>query len=666
MSAILLAVAVQLAGGVAALAASRRPVLASVIGAGAAVAGCLVAAPVTVQALSGTPTDTLELPWDATHGSFRIGLDPLSAFFLLPALGLTATAAVYGGNYLLGYRHAKSLGSPWFFFNAFAAGMTGVLVARTVLVFLVAWEVMSVAAFGLVTFEHEKSDVRRAGWVYLIATHLGVIFLFIVFLLLGRHAGSLEFDGLRAAPPPEAGWAGLVFVLAVIGFGAKAGFVPFHVWLPEAHPAAPSHVSALMSGVMIKMGVYGILRVLTFLGPPAAWFGPVLAALGLGTALVGIALAVHQRDLKRVLAYSSIENMGLIALGLGVAMWGWSGGRPAVAVLGMTAALLHVWNHAAMKGLMFLAAGSVLHATGTTDLERLGGLMRRMPWTGRLMTFGAVAVAALPPLNGFVSKWLVYMSLLDVGLVGGRDGRLPALLTVGLLALVGGLAAFTFVRTIGLSLLGSSRSEAAGHAHESSAWMLGPMVILAALCVAFAVMPGPVIGLLDGPIKQVLGPVRDDAALAKLPVDTIGVINAGVLLTGVIGTAGFVWLTRRRSAAGPTWGCGYVRPTARMQYTGRSFAEMLAEKLLPRTLRPRTARHAPEGLFPTATTFRADSSDPVTLRIYEPFFRRWADRFALLRILQQGKVHVYLVYILVTMVVSLAWVSTRTWWRGPS
>jgi NADH:ubiquinone oxidoreductase subunit 5 (subunit L)/multisubunit Na+/H+ antiporter MnhA subunit len=282
------------------------------------------------------------------------------------------------------------------------------------------------------------------------------------------------------------------------------------------------------------------------------------------------------------------------------------------------------------------------------------------------MTLGAVAVAALPPLNGFVSKWLVYMSLLDVGMVGGRDGRLPALLTVGVLALIGGLAAFTFVRAIGLSLLGAPRSEAAGHAHESSAWMLGPMVVLAALCVVLAVMPSPISGLLDGPVAQILGPVRDDATVVNVPVGTIGVVNAGVLLAGVIGTAGFVWLIRGRSAAGPTWGCGYARPTARMQYTGRSFAEMLAENLMPRSLRPRTARRAPEGLFPTAATFNADSSDPVTLRIYEPFFRRWADRFALLRILQQGKVHVYLVYILVTVVVSLAWASARTWWRGPS
>src|SRR5262249_14191397 len=263
-----------------------------------------------------------------------------------------------------------------------------------------------------VTFEHEKAEVRRAGWVYLIATHLGVAFLFLTFVLLGRSAGSLEFSAFRSMPALGAGLAGLIFVLALVGFGAKAGFVPFHVWLPEAHPAAPSHVSALMSAVMIKMGVYGILRTLTFLGPPAPWWGPTLAGLGLLTGLVGIALAGQQRDVKRVLAYSSIENVGLIGLGLGVGLWGQASDRPAVAVLGLTAALLHTWNHALMKGLTFLAAGSVLHGTGTRDVEKLGGLMKRMPWTANLLLVGAVAIAALPPLNGFASKWLLYLGLM--------------------------------------------------------------------------------------------------------------------------------------------------------------------------------------------------------------------------------------------------------------
>ena len=294
----------------------------------------------TLRVLLGGDAESIRIAWDQPHGQFHVQLDALSAFFLLPVLGLSALAAIYGSSYLFAYRHEKSLGAPWFFFNLFVAGMVMVLVARTALLFLMAWEVMSLAAYFLVTFEHEKPEVCWAGWVYLIATHLGATFLFLAFLLLGsvQEGPSVGFDRLRELPAPSAAWSGLIFVLALIGFGAKAGFVPFHVWLPEAHPAAPSHVSALMSGVMIKMGLYGMLRVLTFLGPPPLWWGMTLAILGLLTALVGIALALQQRDLKRVLAYSSIENMGLIGLACSASDWrGVSLGNPAVAVLGVTA-----------------------------------------------------------------------------------------------------------------------------------------------------------------------------------------------------------------------------------------------------------------------------------------------------------------------------------------
>ena len=325
---------------------------------------CLVASIPTLRVLGGGPPQSVRWAWDAAHGGFCIGLDALSAFFLLPVVVLSALAAVYGGSYLFAFRSRKSLGSSWFFFNLFVLGMIMVVIARTALLFLLSWEVMSISAFFLVTFEHENAEVRGAGWVYLVATHLGVAFLFATFVLLGRNAGSLEFEGFARMPGLDAFWSGLIFVLALVGFGAKAGFVPFHVWLPEAHPAAPSHVSALMSGVMIKMGLYGLLRILTFLGPPAPWWGLLLASLGMLTALVGISLAVQQRDLKRVLAYSSIENMGLIGVAMGVSMWCSASAMPAVAALAMAAGLFHIWNHALMKSLMFLAAGSVLHATG--------------------------------------------------------------------------------------------------------------------------------------------------------------------------------------------------------------------------------------------------------------------------------------------------------------
>lgn len=639
----------------------------SVLGPGLAMVGCLAALIPTLRVLGGGAPESFRLTWDASHGAFHIGLDALSAFFLLPVLLLSLLAAVYGGSYLLPYRGHKALGSFWLFFNLFVASMVMVLVARTAILFLLAWEVMSLSAYFLVTFEHEKEEVRQAGWIYLIATHLGVAFLIAVFVLIGRHAGSLDFDAWAIMPGLAPGMAGLLFLLAMTGFGAKAGFVPFHVWLPEAHPAAPSHVSALMSGVMIKMGLYGLLRIMSMLGPPAPWWGLTLAGVGLATALTGIALACYQRDLKRVLAYSSIENMGLIGLALGVGLWGSASALPTVAMLGVMAALLHIWNHALMKGLMFLAAGSVLHATGTRDLEKLGGLLQRMPWTASIMIGGAVAIAALPPFNGFVSKWLIYLSLMQTGLAVSGSDSLAAFFAVGLLALIGGLAAITFVRLVGIVLLGSPRSAAADQAHESSPWLVGPMLALLTGCVTAAVIPHQIAVLLSGVMDQLLGWPAGESLwqqeLSATPLHVIGNLNAWTLIAAA-GLTLLCWAWSRQSQTrAVTWGCGYVQPSPRMQYTGRSFAEMMAEHLLPRFCRPRTARQAPQGLFPANSTFASTCSDPVSEKVYEPFFRRWADRFSELRILQQGKVNVYLLYIVLVVVLALSWVSVRSWWQ---
>lgn len=667
MDVVLVALLILILSGTAALALSRWPRAATAWGAGGAVLGCAVALVPTLRVLLGARAESLRVAWDASHGDFQVEIDALSSFFLLPVFGLSALAAIYGGNYLLAYRWQKSLGPPWFCFNLFVAGMAAVAIARTALLFLMAWEVMSLAAYGLVTFEHERADVRKAGWVYLVATHLGVAFLFLAFLLLGGNAGSLEFEAFRTVRPPTAGLAGLIFLLALIGFGAKVGLVPFHVWLPEAHPAAPSHVSALMSGVMIKMGFYGILRVLTFLGPPAAWWGTTLAGLGLLTGLMGVALAVQQRDVKRVLAYSSIENVGLIAVGLGVGLWAAARQLPLVAALGFVAGLLHLWNHALMKGLMFFAAGSVLHATHSQDIERLGGLMKRMPWTGGSMLAGALALAALPPLNGFVSEWLIYLGLLKCGLAVSGGSSLPAFFGVGLLALIGSLAVVALVRLTGIVLLGSPRSESAGHARESSPWMLGPMVLLVFLCVAGGIFPQAVIGWMSSTLEQLLG-LEIWRAFAELepseaPLSAVGRVNGAALAAIAAGVLGLLaWSRRAVVSQAATWGCGYIMPTVRMQYTGCSFAEMIAEQLLPQFLRAHVARRAPRGLFPAPSDFRCDSPDPVSEKLYEPFFRRTAALFSGLRILQQGKLHMYLVYILGVVVMGLAWASLRTWW----
>jgi formate hydrogenlyase subunit 3/multisubunit Na+/H+ antiporter MnhD subunit len=528
-------------------------------------------------------------------------------------------------------------------------------------ILLVAWEIMTLTSYVLVAFEHKQAEVRRAGWVYLIAGHVGVAFLVGFLLVLGRHAGGLEFTAY-AAHPAGGAFAVVVFALATIGFGVKAGVVPLHVWLPEAHAAAPSHVSALMSGVLIKLGLYGILRTLTFLSP-ASWPGPVLLSLGVIGGLLGISLALYQRDMKRALAYSSIENVGIMLIGLGLGWWAAQSGHPRIAALGFCGGLLHLWNHALMKGLMFLGSGSVLHGAGSKDLERLGGLLRRMPRTGTSMIVGSVAIAGLPPLNGFASEWLVYMGLLGGGLELGSGAGLLLFLVTAVLATIGVLATFCFVRLVGICLLGQPRSEPAAHAHESPLGMVAPLALLALACVAMALFARHLVPMLGRVAGEVIGAPLDVAPAASRlgGIATIGIavwiaIGAGAVVLAV--------LLRGRRAADDTWGCGYVAPTARMQYTGRSFTEIMGEYLLPPVFRARVAVKAPRGIFAEPTRISSDSTDPVTRSIYEPFFATWAKRFARLRWVQQGSLHVYIVYILAAVTSALAWTSLRRLWGG--
>jgi formate hydrogenlyase subunit 3/multisubunit Na+/H+ antiporter MnhD subunit len=670
MQELLISVVLLLFSGFAGLITSRLPRASTILASAGAVTACAIGLLPALRVLAGRdPALSLLYDWHLPVGAFSLGVDPLSAFFLVPIFVLTALAAVYGAQYMQAYRTHRSLGVPCFFFNLLAAGMVTVVIARNGLVFLVAWELMSLSAYFLVTFEHERDEARRAGWLYLVATHLGTAFLFAMFVLLGRPTGNLDFDAYRQASTLGAGWSAALFLLAIVGFGAKAGFVPYHVWLPEAHPAAPSHVSAVMSGVMIKTGIYGILRVMTFMGEPAWWWGPVLVVIGLVGGLVGISLALYQRDLKRALAYSSIENVGLITLGLGIGVWGLTSGHPTMAVLGLAGGLLHVWNHALMKGLMFFAAGSVLHGTGTKDIERLGGVMKQMPWTGTAMTFGAVAISGLPPLNGFVSEWLLYMGLIRGGLSHQGVCSPVLLLSVGAVALIGGLALTCFVRLVGTVLLGDGRSEQARHAHESPRWLTLTMGVLVALCVAIALVPRFVISAASGVAQQIFG-ISAAAFMGELdatpsPLGTLGAINILVwIVVGLVAVA-LGWARRRGTeAADATWGCGYAHPAPRMQYTGASFAEFMVRRVFPRFLRTGTNQIAPSGLFPRDGSLTSQYPDPLNQRVYEPFFAYCARRFARLRWVQQGKLQFYLGYIVVVVVLSFVWVSFRAWIRS--
>ena len=384
MDFILASILFYLLGGLFSALLDRRRTLSMLLGVGGTVAGAVAAAIPAVIVLAGGGVEPINWPWSMPMGSFHLAMDGLSALFMLPIAVLPALAAVYGGAYLKGLPGRASLGMSWFFFNLLAASMVLLVSARNGVLFLVAWEVMSLASFFLVTMENDRPDVRQAGWTYLVATHIGTAFLLVMFFLLGGPNNSMDFDKFATG-----GMGGVIFLLAVIGFGTKAGFIPLHTWLPEAHPAAPSHVSAVMSGIMIKMGIYGLVRTLIFLGAPAEWWGWMLVGIGVVSGVLGVLLALAQHDLKRLLAYHSVENIGIIAIGLGLGVVGLARGNATLAVLGFAGGLLHVLNHAMFKGLLFLGAGPSPTRQARGRSISLAASSRKCPgpprrsWSGR-------------------------------------------------------------------------------------------------------------------------------------------------------------------------------------------------------------------------------------------------------------------------------------------
>ncbi|HZK67377.1 MAG TPA: proton-conducting transporter membrane subunit, partial [Chloroflexota bacterium] len=443
--------------------------------------------------------------------------------------------------------------------------MVLVVLADSVFAFLFAWEAMSLVSFFLVIHHHRQDQVRRAGYIYLVMTHASTGFLLAGFLALFAASGSLEFAALRASAaslPPLT--RDIVFLAALVAFGTKAGVIPLHVWLPRAHPAAPSHVSALMSGVMIKMGIYGLIRVGWELAAPGpAWWGALVLALGCVSAVLGVLYALMEHDLKRLLAYHSVENIGIIMMGLGAALLLSALGYPGAAALGLLAGLYHVLNHAVFKALLFLGAGAVQQSAGTRDLEKLGGLIRRMPWTAATFLVGSAAISALPPLNGFVSEWLTFQSLLALS-AAGPGLAVGAVVAVGLLALTGGLAAFCFVKAFGITFLGMPRSEKVGEAREVALSMRLAMVFLAAVCFALGLLPTFVAGLLAPVTMALVGaappPSLGLGLLAAPPQDgtlaPLALIGFLAVLFGLAMLLGRMIGGPGRSRVAPPWGCG--------------------------------------------------------------------------------------------------------------
>jgi formate hydrogenlyase subunit 3/multisubunit Na+/H+ antiporter MnhD subunit len=573
-------VAALLAVAVLAIALSRSPaasrivyalcLLVSLIACGAAAATLLgAAAPLTT-------TLPLGVPWIGAH----VRLDVLAAFFLA-VVDLGAAAASF---YALGYgQHEDAPGRVLPFYPAFLAGMNMVVLADDAFTFLVSWEFMSLTSWALVMSHHREADNARAGFVYLVMASFGTLALLLAFGLLAGPDGLYGFDQIRAAHP-SSGLAALVLILILIGTGSKAGLVPLHVWLPLAHPAAPSHVSALMSGVMTKVAVYGFVRIaFDLLGPPAWWWSMVVLALGGITAAMGVLYALMQSDLKRILAYSTIENIGIIFVALGLALAFKAHDMAFAAALALSAGLLHVFNHSLFKSLLFFGSGAVLHATGARDVEQLGGLIHRMPQTAFVALIGCVAISALPPFNGFVSEWLTFQAILLSPQLPSWGLRLMVPAVGALLALAAALAAACFVRAFGMAFLGRARSPAAANARETDRFSLAAMFALAALCLVAGILPGLFIDALAPVARALVGdrmPVQTGMEwLSIVPIAESRssynglLVFAFMVISGSLAAFAIHRLASDRLRRAPAWDCGYPDPSPATQYTASSFAQ---------------------------------------------------------------------------------------------
>jgi hydrogenase-4 component B len=572
---------------------------------------------------SGPATASLPLgvPWIGAH--FRV--DALSAFFLLVVnLGAVA-ASVFG----IGYgRHDHAPGRVVPFFPAFLLGMNLVVLADDAFTFLLSWEFMSLASWALVMAHHKEAGNARAGYIYITMASFGTLALLLAFGLLAGSEGHYGFDAMRGARESPR-LAVLVLALAVLGAGSKAGLVPLHVWLPLAHPAAPSHVSALMSGVMTKVAVYGFIRIAFDLLGPTHWAWSIVPlVLGAITAVLGLLHAILQRDLKRLLAYSTVENIGVIFIGLGLALAFKASAMPAAAALAMTAALLHALNHAAFKSLLFLGAGAVLTATGKRDIEQLGGLIHRMPYTSALFLVGAAAISALPPLNGFVSEWLLFQAIIvspDLP-QWGMKFLVPAI--GAMLALSAALAGACFVRAFGITFLGRSRSPEAAAAKEVDHFSIGAMIGLAVVCALIGLIPGFVIDAVGPTIRLLTGeqlPTQSEVPwLSIVPVTASRSSYNGLLVFAFVAISGFLAAyvihvgASRKVRLAPPWDCGFPDPRPITQYSGGSFAQPLRRIFGPLAFHVREVVEMPKPGDLRPARFTVQLRDLVWEFIYEP------------------------------------------------
>jgi hydrogenase-4 component B len=656
-------------GAAASLVAGRIARLARVLGCSFALLGALLEAASSGAALFARTELHWEIPASVPFLTYGFRLDPLSAFFNLILSLLAVAISIYSFGYLRAMEERRTVGVLGFFYNLSLLGLTAVFTASNAFFFLIAWEMMALAAYCLITFEHQKEVTRQAGVLFFVMSHAGTGCLLIGFLLLNSHAGSLEFSSIAASSTKLTGSSQVaVFLLFFVGFGVKAGIIPLHIWLPEAHAAAPSNISALMSGIVIKTGIYGMARVLfEFLKVPPLWAGTIVLTVGVVSALLGVLYALMEHDLKRLLAYHSIENIGIILIGFGASLMFITLGHPRLAAIALVAGLFHTLNHAVFKCLLFLGAGSVLHATHTRDMEKLGGLIRRMPQTAFFFLIGAIAISGLPPLNGFVSEWLTYQALLAGFGTTEQLTRVLFPVAGSLLALTAALAATCFVKAFGITFLALPRSKQADEAIECGFSMISGMGILAALCVGLGLGATWVLPAFDGITQSLLGVrISGDLVAAGGMVLTSGSARSGtvspagiaamfVVLSAVPGLLWLFWGRKGTRRVEATWDCGLPGLTAENEYTAFAFSKPLRMifAALYQPHREIQAEYEVSPYYPTAIRFDSEIESPFEDRLYAPVQKMILAIATRMRGIQAGSIHAYLAYIFITLIILL-------------
>lgn len=612
---------------------------------------------------SGAPL-WFELKTNFDFLSVNFYIDNLSAFFILIISILTFVVSIYSFGYVKHYEQKRNTGILGALYNLFTASMLLVVTSGHIFFFLVSWEIMSLVSYFLVVYENEKTEVQKAGIIYLVMTHIGTAFITAGFVLLYKYSGQtsialLNANGLSAFSK------NIIFICLLIGFGTKAGIIPLHVWLPHAHPAAPSNISALMSGVMIKTAIYGIVRfILGSMSAEYLWWGTAILIIGAVSAVLGVAYALMEHNIKRLLAYHSIENIGIILMGIGLSIIATVNGNNLIGALALTAALFHTFNHSIFKGLLFLGAGAIHYSTGTKDIEKLGGLIKKMPYTAVFFLTGALAISAIPPFNGFVSEWITYQSMLQNLAASNNIQKLLILISAALLALAGALAAYCFVKVFGISFLGKSRTDHSENAKEVPPSMLVGMGILSVVCLLAGIFPLFMIKLLDSVNLQLQGTsitghfnsissfITMPVTVGKSGISPIGLVFLIIMLFSIfyfiISSLTSKTVTRKYN----TWDCGYGNLDSKMQYTATGYSKPI--RIVFRAIfRPQRELKVEEGgpYFIKSAKYNVSTQSIFEKYIYGPVIRfilsfARKTRYAV----QTGSIHTYLLYIFAAIV----------------